>query len=363
MRRTLKEQVAGNGTSFTRIICTVAFLIFTFCFLYFYQADILAAEQHVLSEGKTHYSPLIGAVLITLVLYLVHLGVYALTGLYKRAHALTYFPSLLALTVLTGVGIHEDGCSIGHWIWVAPLLLVAYGVIVSMMRKYQPYEQAMNSMGPFSRMTWVNLLTMAVMFLFVGIFSNNDDVFHYRMKMESCLKDGKYKEALKVGTKSRVSDPSLFLLRAFALAKTNGLGDHLFTYPATSGSHALLPDDRHSSTLMFPEMEIKRFASTKAADDYRLCAYLLDKDLVSFAKSVKKCYDLKSPDLPKHYREALTLYTHKSANPLVSYHSNVMDADYEDFLKLGKSVSDKQQQENVVRDTYGNTYWFYYFYH
>ena len=362
MRLTLKEQVTGNGTSFTRVSCAVAFIVFTFCFLYFYQADILAAEQHVLSEGKTHYSPLIGAVLITIVLYLIHLGVYAVTGLYKRAHALTYFPSLLALTLLTGVGIHEDGCTLGHWIWAAPLLLVVYTIVVSMMRRYQPYEQAMNSMGPFSRMSWVNLLTMAVMFLLVGLFSNHDDVFHYRMKMETLLKNGKYKDALEVGKKSRASDSSLFLLRAFALAKTNGLGDSLFTYPTISGSRALLPDDRRVSTLMFPEMEIKRFASTKAADDYRLCAYLLDKDLLSFAKSVYKCYDIKSANLPKHYREALTLYTHKSNTPVVTYHNSVADADYEDFQKLARSESDKQQRENAVRDTYGNTYWFYYFF-
>jgi hypothetical protein len=140
------------------------------------------------------------------------------------------------------------------------------------------------------------------------------------------------------------------------------LGNHLFEYPTVSGSQALLPRDGKVSTVMYPEMEIRRFASTKAADDYRLCAYLLDKDLVSFAKSVYQCYDIKSHDLPKHYKEALTLYTHRSANPVVSYHSSVTDADYEDFQKLARSVSDKQEQENAVRDVYGNTYWFYYFY-
>ena len=49
-----------------KIACAILFLIFTFCFLYYYQADILTVEQHVLSHGQTHYDRTIGAVLITL---------------------------------------------------------------------------------------------------------------------------------------------------------------------------------------------------------------------------------------------------------------------------------------------------------
>ena len=342
--------------------CAIVFLIFTFCYLYFYQADILAVEQHLLSGGKTYYVPWIGALLITFVLYLIHLGTYGLTGLYKRAHALTYFPSLLILTILTGMKISDAGCTMGHWLFTGPLLLVIYVFVVIMLKKYQPYEQPMNDIGPFSRMMWVNLLTMAVMFLLVGAFSNRDALFHSKMRVETLLKNGEYEKALEVGRRARRTDASLFQLRAYALARTNGLGSHLFEYPTVSGSKALLPRQGTSSTVMFPEVEIRRFASTKAADDYRLCAYLLDKDLLSFAKSVYKCYDIKSADFPKHYREALTLYTHKSNTPVVTYHNSVADADYEDFQKLARSVSDKQQRENAVRDTYGNTYWFYYFF-
>ena len=299
--------------------CAIVFLIFTFCYLYFYQADILAVEQHLLSGGKTYYVPWIGALLITFVLYLIHLGTYGLTGLYKRAHALTYFPSLLILTILTGMKISDAGCTMGHWLFTGPFLLV-------------------------------------------GAFSNRDALCHSKMRVETLLKNGEYEKALEVGRRARRTDASLFQLRAYALARTNGLGSHLFEYPTVSGSKALLPRQGASSTVMYPEMEIRRFASTKAADDYRLCAYLLDKDLLSFAKSVYKCYDIKSANLPKHYREALTLYTHKSNTPVVTYHNSVADADYEDFQKLARSESDKQQRENAVRDTYGNTYWFYYFF-
>ena len=91
-----------------RIVCAVLFLCFTFGFLYFYQADVLMATQHLLSGGKTHYDRTIGAVLITIALYLIHLAVLASTKLLRHGHALSYFPSLLALTVLTGILIHND---------------------------------------------------------------------------------------------------------------------------------------------------------------------------------------------------------------------------------------------------------------
>ena len=77
-----------NGTVAVKAISAVLFLVFVFCYLYFYQADILAVSQHVLSGGKTSYEPTIGAALITLVLYLLQIGVYAFTKLEEigRAH-------------------------------------------------------------------------------------------------------------------------------------------------------------------------------------------------------------------------------------------------------------------------------------
>jgi hypothetical protein len=342
--------------------CAIVFLIFTFCYLYFYQADILAVEQHLLSGGKTYYVPWIGALLITFVLYLIHLGTYGLTVLYKRAHALTYFPSLLILTILTGMKISDAGCTMGHWLFTGPFLLVIYVFVVIMLKKYQPYEQPMNDIGPFSRMMWVNLLTMAVMFLLVGACSNRDALFHSKMRVETLLKNGEYEKALEVGRRARRTDASLFQLRAYALARTNGLGSHLFEYPTVSGSNALLPRQGASSTVMFPEMEIRRFASTKAADDYRLCAYLLDKDLLSFAKSVYKCYDIKSADFPKHYREALTLYTHLRSHPSMVYHHAVMDEDYDNMKQLERNCHSATERHLKVMEQFGNTYWYYYNY-
>ena len=101
----------------------------------------------------------------------------------------------------------------------------------------------------------------------------------------------------------------------------------------------------------------------KPVTDYLLCGFLLDKNLDGFVNAIRYKYNLSSPSLPKHYREALTLYTHLRANPVLVYHNEVLDADYADFQELERKYTDKRKRESYVRDTYGGTYWFYYFYH
>ena len=44
------------------------------------------------------------------------------------------------------------------------------------------------------------------------------------------------------------------------------------------------------------------------------------------------------------------------------FHNEVMDADYADFQKLEKEYKDDRERESYVHDTFGDTYWFYYFY-
>ena len=99
----------------------------------------------------------------------------------------------------------------------------------------------------------------------------------------------------------------------------------------------------------------------KAACDYLLTACLLDKNLNQFALIARQLYaDIRS--LPKHYREALILYTHLRSNPVIIYKDDVLDADFKDFQELDKKFSDKNMQRNAVRQVYGNTYWYYYFF-
>ena len=91
-----------------RFIIAIVFILFTYLYLDCFQGDVLAVAQYVLSEGKTTYSYVLAPVLLTLVLFLLQVGVCTLTQVKRRFHALTYFPSMLMLTVLTDIPVDFD---------------------------------------------------------------------------------------------------------------------------------------------------------------------------------------------------------------------------------------------------------------
>jgi hypothetical protein len=366
------------------VMCAVVFLIFTFSYLFFYQADILAVGQHVLSRGMTHYNNTIGAILITVILYLLQIVIFSITKLNKRAHALTYFPSLLLLTIITDVSPSVDkGFSFGGWIIAFPIIICIYIIIVWMSKQFQPYEPDINSTGLFSRMMWINLLIMVVMFILVGVLSNSNDIFHERMRAEVCITKNDYDGALYAEEKSQTPDSSLTMLRALALSHKQQLGERLFEYPVTGGSAALLPNGISVKAMLIQQSEIynylgvrlkqnlkpmsyfnylmKHKLAKKPVIDYILCGYLMDKKLDEFAREVCKYYNIKAK-LPKHYREALILYTHIRSHPFLIYKNAVTDADFQDLLDITKQNADKLLRKNIIRDSYGNTYWYYYWY-
>ena len=376
----------ANNSTLLRLACAIVFILFVFLYLYCFQADLLFMLQHVLSGGTTHYDKAIGTVVITAVLYLVHVGAKKLGGFGGGLYALTYFPSLLLLVVLTAVADSHTGSPFRRlWLWLAPLLLAAY-VCVSLLSRYKlKLSQApMGADSTFVGTMWKNLSVMALMFIAVCLCGNSDRVFHYRLRIERLLSSGDFSEALRVGAKSDDADANLTMLRAYAMSRTKQMGERLFEYPLAGGSNALLPDGKDVRCLVYPERQIFKALSIrkkgdmtpmeylryiennglamKPAVDYMLCGYLLDKDLDGFVKAVIRKYDVSSPSLPKHYKEALTLYTHLRSNPSVVYHDEVMDADYADFQSLGRKYKDKTEREAYVRDMFGGTYWCYYFY-
>src|SRR5574344_134316 len=110
-----------NSAVVMKIFCAIIFIVFTYVYLYNYQAELLAMAQHVLSNGQTVYNRQVGAILITAVLFLLQVGVFAITQLKKRSHALTYFPSLLVLAVITDISPRiDEGFSFGAWLWIFP---------------------------------------------------------------------------------------------------------------------------------------------------------------------------------------------------------------------------------------------------
>ena len=368
-----------------RVLCTLAFLGFTFCYLFFFQADLIAMEQHVLSGGMTHYNKTVGAILITLLLYLLQLFVRRVAQWHGGFYFLTFVPSLLLLIMLTSADDTFDIQPFSSvWTWLVPVLLCLYAYFVFFCRKKRIIGLYFGRGEGLFGCLWQNILCLSLAFLFVCLAGNSNEVLHYRLRMETLLSDGNYSEALEVGNRSLATDESLTMLRIYALSRSKKLGERLFEYPLTGGSEALLPNGKDVKCMIIPNSDITKFLSVrkkgsmksmeyltylehnglamKSVTDYILCGYLLDRNLDGFVNVIRRKYNLSSPSLPKHYREALTLYTHLRANPVVVFHSEIMDADYADFQKLEQSYTVKEQKYSYLKDSYGDTYWFYYFY-
>lgn len=370
-----------GGTVSMRILCAALFLCFTFLFLYSYQADVLAVFQHLVSGGRTHYNSLVGAVLITFVLWLLQVGVFAIARVTGRAHFMTYIPSLLLLAFITDVDVNiAEGYSMGWWMLFLPLGLVVAGVLMWYGKQLEPYEPETPTKGLLSRVTWINVAMLSVMFFFVGMCSNHNDVFHYRASAECALADSSYNKALAVGKDAQATDSSLTMIRIYALAMKGELGERLFEYPIVGGADAMFPNRRSTMFMLYGEdrfyhslgghfvqrMNPERYCNfvlkygmqTPATRDYLLTYYLLKKDLGKFAKTLAKYYDMKN--LPKHYKEALVLYNHTTSTPVIKYVNDVMEADYQDFQSIRKQYPHHKEQLFYAHQTYGKTYWYYY---
>lgn len=372
-----------NSTAAIRAVCAIVFCLFSFVYLYYYQADMVAVAQHILSDGTRHYDRTIGGILITFALQALQVGVFAFCRLDRKFHALTYFPSLLILAVMTDVSPNIDKeFSFGAWLWVFPLILVGWGGTVIVLRNYQQYENPSPS-GLFSCNMWINMMMMATMLFLVGIVSNGNSVFHYRMYAERCLLAGDSERVLDIGRKSLETDNNLTMLRIYALAREGRLGDALFTYPVAGTSDDIIPQEDGAHCIIYPNDSIYRYLGAKpsgkvkaikflktlvnlgmatdAVKDYILCGYLIDKNLDGFAHMLPRFYEV-SDSLPKHYREALTLYTHLRSNPYIIYHNSVMDTDFEDLQTLEKQYTVPSARKIAIHKQYSGTYWWYYDY-
>lgn len=368
---------------YTVVACACAFCLFSFCYLLFYQTDVLVAGQHVLSGGKTHYVGWVGAVLITLTLFLMQRVVFMVTKLSKRAHFLTYFPSMLILTIITDVSSNIDlGFSFGGWYVAVPILLLLFIGAVWGARQMEPFEPEPASPGITSRTIWINLVAMVVMMVLTGIFSNGDEAFHQRMRMERLIAQGKYTQAIKVGRKSQVADPQITMLRAFAMSKKGLMGEHFFEYPFVREGKTLMHDTIGNRTILLNDSILATVVkSSKARLDYKLIDMLIDRDIKGFAETVQKAY----PDsiMPKHYAEALAIYKKIAPPPppkveekdskkgkkkkkkkveevVVEQAPDPMQLRLDEFLKL-KEKKDKPGVALKLRREFGDTYWYYYY--
>lgn len=368
-----------------RGLCSIVFAAFTFVYLYYYQADVLTAAQHVLSKGMTHYNHFVGAVVITACLVLLQCGVYRLCRHTGIALGLTFVPSALCLAALTDVSLDgAGGISFCGWGIGLPVALGVYAMVVWLVSQ-SGLGGILDTTGCVIRSLWVNLLAVLACAVGVCLIGNGDSNFHARMRAERLIVGADYDGALDaIKALGTSDDPNMTMLAAYALSRKGCMADHLFEYPISRGSSALIPSEAAGTSLvMYPDSLMYGYMGgwfkqpmsashyfgfllshhrlKRHAVDYWLCSLLMDKRLDRFAADVGRFYTI-NDSLPRHYREALVLYKHRHASPLVVYSDNVTEADFQDFQSMQEKYPNPSERRTRLRDTYGNTYWYYYTY-
>ncbi len=193
-----------------------------------------------------------------------------------------------------------------------------------------------------------NLLIVIALVAYNYFVSNTNDLIHYELQAKYYLSTNDYENALKVGKESLSIDSTLYQLRAEAMISSGLLGEKLFTY--------LIPADAH-------KLQLYESLDAQQLRDITLCNLLLEKRLREFAKLTQLYYSPDYQNLPKHYKEALTIYSMLSPNECVNFKDESVANEYKEFIKLKNSETEPVKCNNICREQYGNTYfWFYYFF-
>ena len=367
------------------ILSGLLFSIFSFVYLYYFQGDVVQALHFSLSEGKTYYSYLIGAIIATLILLIIAKLIRDNIKFDVPYLSLSYFPSFLCLSLITDIDYSVyTGNEIMHkWIWLFPLLLLLWWGI-----KYG--LEHFFDMLPEERLTKTHLfisnLSILVLFAVVPILMSNTNInFHHELAVEKAIHDKKYKEALHVGYKSFETSRTLSALRAYAMSLSDeqGLGNQLFKFPQPYGADGLFFSADSKQVLRINADSLYQYLGEKPyinesvkayldrlyatqkgtykVLDYYLSGLLLDKELDKFSAAVEECF-FNEDSLPRYYQEALILQS-KLSKVKPTFNLDTLLTNRFSKFEEEQSKHDKWiKQKNLIRHKFGDTYWWYYYY-
>ena len=359
------------------------FAVFSFLFVAKFQTPLLELLYKKVATGKLEYNAYVAGASISIFLTLFALWMNRYTGFKREWTALSYLPSSILLAFITDIdrSLYIGGYNYQKWIIVALIGVFAYASFSYVLRRVL-FAKIKNVAMSANRIVWRNLEIFVVLFCLVGFLSNGEENFKREALVESYYRKGNVKKALEVGYLSNTVSQTLATQRAYILAKEGLLGEKLFEYPQPYSSDVLFPEDVQVSPLVPDSVfsligvnpvpgekmletlkrAVESDSSTPAARDYYLSAMLLDRRLVEFAGTVASLYpDVKISDMPKHYQEALVLYSNIDGS-VVDSDNNGMQKHFDAFKALEKQYDDPFVRANYMRRNFGRTYWWYYLY-
>ncbi len=400
-----------DSTLTIRVVSAIFFGLFSFLWLYWFQADLLALTQHVLSHQQTSYNSLIGAIVITAILLVVQQIVSRMLRLRKHSYALTFVPSALLLAIVSDVyPMENEFFTHRPWWFIAPLILLLWGIVVWAIKQLYDFDERNENLNIFCRQLWLNLFELCLMMFGVSLLGNTNATQHFQAHIERALLKNDFQEALRTGARSHETTPAITMLRAFALSKSNLLGDRLFHYALAGTSEDLLPlSPQTQKPLIFPSSRIfqhlgaqpiaitsvnryytllhQKSLSSQTSNlkpqtstlnsshnilhsslftlHYNLSGLLLDRDLDTFIRTLSTLLPsfggAGEAPLPLHFREAIILHNHLRGNSPIPYDAPSMEEDWKNFQSLRSSVVSGHERPDKFHDLYSTSYWYYYF--
>lgn len=364
------------------VVCGLLFSIFSFVYLYVFQQDVLEALHFSLAHGKTHFSPIGSALVMTLTLLLLNWGVNALVRLRGKNRSLAYLPSFFVLMAMTNVD-HDVYMNGGNtvWLWLLPLLIAGFTGIAFGLKKIARLK--VNTTTTIWGLLGCNLFYLLVGSVLTVSVGNNDTNFHHELQLERFLRNKDFTQAAKVGQHSLEASRTLTALRSLALSNMGQMGEKLFTYPQYYGADGLFLSTDSLSILRYTNDSIYKHLGNRpysggdnliylsnlcyedrgrfTALDYYLSALLLEKQVDKFAEEICNFYEL-GDSLPIHYKEAILIYqsTHKEY-PFAVDDSLLMNK-FMSYSSKRSQFKSKIEEKNQMRREYGDTYWWYFHY-
>lgn len=369
-------------------------IFFSLSLLFFFaksQYDVIAYMVSCAVGRPVAAWPWLAAILLTTLLT----GAAFVAERKVRALRRDAFPAYVAAAWLAVAGVSFP---FAGWGRQAVLFCVAVALIVGGWL----WQRRLSRLYPEPRTLWQSFMPPAVRLLlltiYIGVGAGATDAAHYELRTAQAVMEGRPSDAYEVGARSLAASPRLFALRCYVLAKTlpAGLGEKLYEQPVPEGGSAnllfpaderqkyMLPADSLSHLLgaqrRAGEEAVAYFrrcayaecdslsslknTSSRPAADYYLSALLLDRRIDDFAVEVKKLYPraVEKGTLPTYFAQALMLYTRRCSNPAVRYTNAAIEANYLDYADMGDTIADPRKRNNLLRRSYGQTYWWWFDY-
>ena len=365
-------------------VCATLFAVFAFLFVAVYQAPLLEAFYNEVATGKLGYNPWLVGGVVSLLLTMLALWLNRFAGFRREWTAIAYLPSALLLAFITDIDrrIYTGGGFSYSWIIIFVLGLLVYTFMAFILSRIL-FEKIKDVTMVTNRVLWRNMMLMVLLISLVGTLSNGDGDFKRETRLMSHLADDDTLKALRVGKTSLEASHELTAMRAYLLANSGKLGEQIFEYPQYYASEGLLPHVKRTSSLVPDSVYsligavpasgetaatfLARMAladsATTVAKEYYLTSLLLDKRLLEFKEQVLSMYGIDALDsLPKHYREALMLYTDIADVPEFQVNDSVMHKKLAKLRELENIYEDAFVRGNYVRRYFGRTYWWYFLY-